>query len=215
MIQPTIITQQASTSTQKEIRDSDAELMGLVQERIPWALEVLFKRYLARGVRQAQNLGLDSQAAEDIVVDAFMKIWNHAEKFQAVRGSFSGWFYTIVHNLAIDELRRCRSRTTAQVQSYIQETGGPHADKENQFLHELERIQVRTALGQLPAAQRELLHMAYVEGLSRREIAKRLALPLGTVHTRVRLGKEKLKRLLQEPKSGRPGGQLKRGFALT
>jgi RNA polymerase sigma-70 factor (ECF subfamily) len=204
--------------TAEEIRESDAELMGLVQERIPWALEVLFKRYLARGVRQAQNLGLDSQTAEDIVVDAFMKIWNQAEKFQAVRGSFSGWFYTIVHNLAIDELRRCRSRAAAQVQSYIEHTGGAFGDKENQFLHELERIQVRTALGQLPDSQRELLQMAYVEGLSRREIARRLALPLGTVHPRVRLGNQKLTRLLQEPKRTKPArqtSQLKGGYALT
>jgi RNA polymerase sigma factor (sigma-70 family) len=67
---------------------------------------------------------------------------------------------------------------------------------------EIERIQVRAALQTLPEAQQTLLHLAYVEGLSRREIAKRLALPLGTVHTRVRLGKEKLKRLLQDPARG-------------
>jgi len=177
-----------------ESSHSDAQLMKYVHQRKAWALEVLLNRYMRRGIRQAQNMGLDYQTGEDIVLDAFMKIWNQSDKFQAVRGSFCGWFYTIVHNLAIDEIRRLQSRSAAQVKSYMQSTAGGSED--NQFSHELERIQVRTALKQLPEQQRQLIQLAYVEGLSRREIAKRLALPVGTVHTRVRSGKEKLKRLL-------------------
>src|SRR5215210_6940128 len=90
----------------RDVEDSDAQLMEMVQARKHWALETLFKRYLGRGIRHAQRVGVDYQTAEDIVVDAFVKIWNQAEKFQAVRGSFSAWFHTMVHNLAIDELRR-------------------------------------------------------------------------------------------------------------
>jgi RNA polymerase sigma-70 factor (ECF subfamily) len=182
-------------------RDSDAQLMQCVKAHEHWALEELFKRYLTRGIRHARHAGVDLQTAEDIVVDAFVKIWNHAEKFQSVRGSFSAWFHTMVHNLAIDELRRLNTRSNAQVKSYITTRGGMPGDEENQFLHEIDRIQVRAALEKLPEPQQTLLHLVYVEGLSRREIAKRLALPLGTVHTRVRLGKEKLRRLLQEPQS--------------
>jgi RNA polymerase sigma-70 factor (ECF subfamily) len=188
-----------SFEAMQDTREADAQLMDLVQARSTWALEILFNRYLTRGIRQARKMGLDAQASEDIVSDAFIKIWNQAEKFQAIRGSFSGWFYTIVHNLAIDEIRRMQSRSTAQMQSYF-ESSGSQNDDESQFSHALESIHVRAALLQLPDSQRELLQLAYVEGLSRREIAKRLALPLGTVHTRVRLGKEKLKRLLQDPK---------------
>jgi len=187
-----------STLSLRDSRDSDAQLMELVQARKPWALEVLFKRYVERGIRHAQRVGVDYQTAEDIVVDAFMKIWNQAEKFQALRGSFSGWFHTMVHNLAVDELRRLQTRSNAQVKSYLEREGAPNSE-ENVFLQEIERIQVRAALEKLPQPQQRLLYLAYVEGLSRREIAKLLALPLGTVHTRVRLGKEKLKRLLQEP----------------
>jgi RNA polymerase sigma-70 factor (ECF subfamily) len=192
-------TVQPTKEQRQAIRDSDAQLMSMVQARKQWALEALFQRYVARGIRRAQHVGLDHQSAEDVVADAFIKIWNQAEKFQAMRGSFSGWFYTIVHNLAIDEIRRLQTRSNAQVNSYVQNYGYPGGDADNQFMHEIERIQVRAALKELPETQRDLLQLAYVEGLSRREIAKRLALPLGTVHTRVRLGKEKLRRLLQEP----------------
>lgn len=177
--------------------ESDSQLMQLIQAREPWALEELFKRYIRRGIRHAQHTGVDYQTAEDIVVEAFVKIWNHAEKFQEVRGSFSAWFHTMVHNLAIDEIRRLQTRSNAQLKSYLGSTG-VLSDEENEFTLEIERIQVRAALQSLPEAQQTLLQLAYVEGLSRREIAKRLALPLGTVHTRVRLGKEKLKRLLQD-----------------
>jgi RNA polymerase sigma-70 factor (ECF subfamily) len=191
-----------SPLTNKTLSDesSDAQLMSQVCARKQWALDVLFKRYLARGIRHARRSGLDPQTAEDIVVEAFMKIWFQAEKFQSGRGSFSGWFHTIVHNLAIDELRRLQSRSNAQLKSYL--SSGPLAssDDEAQFRHALEQIQVQAAMEELPESQRALLHMAYVEGMSRREIAQVLALPLGTVHTRVRLGKEKLKRLLQDPR---------------
>jgi RNA polymerase sigma-70 factor (ECF subfamily) len=173
--------------------------MKQVCARKQWALDILFKRYLARGIRHARRSGLDPQTAEDIVVEAFMKIWYQAEKFQSGRGTFSGWFHTIVHNLAIDELRRLQSRSNAQLKSFISSSSHGYSDDESQFRHALEQIQVRAALDELPESQRALLHMAYVEGMSRREIAQSLALPLGTVHTRVRLGKEKLRRLLQEP----------------
>lgn len=178
---------------------TDAQLMQLVQARKHWALEELYKRYVRRGIRHAQNTGVDFQTAEDIVVDAFVKIWNQSEKFQVVRGTFSAWFHTMVHNLAIDELRRLQARSNAQMKSYLGSSSEIMPDEENFISQEIERIQVRTALESLPEAQQVLLHLAYVEGLSRREIAKRLELPLGTVHTRVRLGKEKLKRLLQDP----------------
>lgn len=180
--------------------NSDAQLMRLIQARSEPALETLFRRYLSRGIRRAQHTGLDYQTAEDIVAEAFIKIWNQAEKFQAMRGSFSGWFYAIVHNLAIDELRRTQARSNAQVKAHLAAFDPLGSDKDYLFLQELDQIQVRNALTQLPETQQLLLRLAYIEGLSRREIAKRLALPVGTVHTRVRLGKEKLKRLLQEPK---------------
>lgn len=187
--------------------ESDSHLMQLIQAREAWALEELFNRYIRRGIRHAQHTGVDYQTAEDIVVEAFVKIWNHAEKFQEVRGSFSAWFHTMVHNLAIDEMRRLQTRSNAQLKSYLGSTGIV-ADEDNEFMLEIERIQVRAALQTLPEAQQTLLHLAYVEGLSRREIAKRLALPLGTVHTRVRLGKEKLKRLLQDPARGKNYGEM-------
>jgi RNA polymerase sigma-70 factor (ECF subfamily) len=179
--------------------DSDAQLMLQVRARKQWALDILYDRYLMRGIRHARRSGLDTQTAEDIVAEAFLKIWFQAEKFQCARGTFSGWFHTIVHNLAIDEIRRLQSRTNAQLKSYLDKAPNEQADDENELMHALEQIQVRAALAELPESQRDLLELAYVEGLSRREIAKRMALPLGTVHTRVRLGKEKLKRILQEP----------------
>ncbi len=170
-----------------------------VRARKQWALDILYDRYLMRGIRHARRSGLDTQTAEDIVAEAFFKIWFQAEKFQSARGTFSGWFHTIVHNLAIDELRRLQSRTNAQLKAYLDRSPNEHEDNENEFLHALEQIQLRAALAELPKSQRDLLELAYVQGMSRREIAKRMALPLGTVHTRVRLGKEKLKRLLQDP----------------
>lgn len=179
--------------------DSDAHLMVQVRARKQWALNILYDRYLMRGIRHARRSGLDTQTAEDIVAEAFLKIWLQAEKFQCARGTFSGWFHTIVHNLAIDEIRRLQSRSNAQIKSYLGSGQNARMDDETELMHALDQMQVRAALAELPESQRNLLELVYVQGLSRREIARRTALPLGTVHTRVRLGKEKLKRLLQDP----------------
>lgn len=208
-----MITSHSVSAASEDAREYDGRLMQLVQARKEWALELLFQRYVACGIRQAQRAGVDYQTAEDIVSEAFIKIWEHAEKYQPLRGSFNSWYHAIVHNLAIDELRRRQARSNAHLKSQLETMRALDSDNDAQLLRGIERIQVRDALAHLPEPQQRLLKLAYIEGMSRREIAQRLALPLGTVHTRVRLGKEKLKRLLQDchPERGEESHFFKTG----
>lgn len=179
---------------------SDQELMRQLLKRESWALEILFKRYGERGVRFAQRVGVDAELAQEIVAEAFWRIWTQANRFQPVRGSFGGWFYRIVHNLAVDELRRNqrRSRMQDRVQAeYIAAENIAHDDWET-LADRIDAERVQAALDCLPEQQRSALYMVYVEGMTRREISRHLGIPVGTIHTRVRLGREKLKALLNE-----------------
>jgi RNA polymerase sigma-70 factor, ECF subfamily len=186
-------------SDDPELEYSDQELMHFILKRKTWALDTLFKRYGERGIRFAQRAGLDADLAQDIVVEAFWRIWTQANRFEPLRGSFGGWFYRIVHNLAVDELRRARSRSRMQdklLSEYFVEYNGKGTGES--LNRRIDAMRVQAALDALPEQQRRALQLAYIEGLSRREISRQLGIPLGTIHTRVRLGKEKLRQVLGE-----------------
>lgn len=186
---------------------TDRELMRFITKRQSWALEVLFKRYNDPGVRFAQRVGMDADLAQEIVAEAFWRVWVQARRFQPKRGSFGGWFYRIVHNLAVDELRRakCRGRMEEKLQAEFRSGQLPQRDDWDSLNGRLDAMHVQAALERLPEQQRAALQLMYSEGMTRREISEHLGIPLGTIHTRVRLGKQKLKRfLLEMPMSWAP-----------
>lgn len=181
---------------------TDQELVRLITKRNSRALEILFKRYGARGIRLAQRVGLDNDLAQEIVSEAFCRVWHNADRFQTARGTFAGWFYSIVHNLAVDEIRRSKRRARATADEDLEALMLRADSNEHELMEhvvrQMEITRVHAALAALPESQRRAIQLAFFEGLSRREISRRLNAPLGTVQTRVRLGKDKLRQLLYE-----------------
>lgn len=186
------------------IAATDLQLMRMVLEHNTQAFGILFKRYLMRGIMVAQRVGVDYECSQEIVAESFIKIWNHAELFKPQRGKFSSWFYTIVHNLAVDELRRSRGHPKIQLHM-LDEFLIPAAgeEPEDELLRHIDRISVRSALDCLPPAQRQVIELAYLEGMTRREIARVLGLPLGTVQTRARMGMLRLEQILRDREQGK------------
>lgn len=185
---------------QDEAEMTDLELLLQVQLQSRPALEVLYERYSAKALGLAYKILRDRDLAEEIVVDAFWRVWQRADQFQLGRGSFASWFYGIVRHLAIDELRRRDARPMPSEDDQLELAFAADVTRE----HDVTEIVVRSltadtvqmALAALPEAQRQVIQLAYLEGLTRQEISKRLRQPLGTVHTRARLGLGKLRTLL-------------------
>jgi RNA polymerase sigma-70 factor (ECF subfamily) len=165
------------------------------------ALDQLYSRYSRVAYGLALKILASAEPAEDVVQEAFWRVWNRAATFQASSGQFAPWLFGIVRNLCFDELRRRQSRPPAL-----------HGDADEQALlavpdnqpdmdtlsWETERRRLITsALSELPPDQRQVIELAYFGGLSQREIAAKLNNPLGTVKTRVRLALAKLKGVLQ------------------
>jgi RNA polymerase sigma-70 factor (ECF subfamily) len=154
-------------------------------------------------------LGTRSEA-EEVVQDVFLKLWQNADRFDRSRGSLTGFLVTMTRNRAIDRLRSLRG-TTSVTGSDLD--GLPHPDwspLEAAGLEEARR-RVRRALPALPEAEREVLRLAYFEGLSQSQIADRIDAPLGTVKGRARNGMRRLREALAEtgksPAAGeRPSG---------
>jgi RNA polymerase sigma-70 factor (ECF subfamily) len=105
------------------------------------------------------------------------------------------WLLSIAHNRAIDELRSRRGKNARREISDDELL--PQAAIDPGFDEALLRDEVRHALQELPPAQREVIELVFWGSLTRREVAEQLQLPLGTVHTRLRLGMDKLREALR------------------
>jgi RNA polymerase sigma-70 factor, ECF subfamily len=188
--------QRSATASRQEV---DHQLLNQIRRRKVHALTILYDRYASRALGLAFRIVKDRDLAEQIVQDAFWRVWCNADRYQASRGSFGTWLFAIVHNLAIDQLRR-RHNEVPLGDAVHGETFESEADASNVSelaLRHLRSEEIRAALNSLPEPQRRVIELAYFEGLSRPEIAQQLSAPLGTVHTRARLGIQKLRQSLK------------------
>jgi len=139
----------------------------------------------------------DSAAAEDVVQEAFLALWRQTESYQPGRSALRTWLLSIVHHRAVDRLRHVSAREVPDaVLEGMPERADESVNVEEQVRLSLEGGRVRAALGALPPEQNQAIQLAYFGGLSQSEIAQRLEVPLGTIKSRLRLGLQKMKALL-------------------
>ena len=137
--------------------------------------------------------------AEEVLLDVYMQVWRQAGSYDKGRGSPMAWMLTIARSRALDRLRSGRQELLIR-ESFegIEENTSSEIDVEEAAAIAEVQGKVRDALETLPAEQREVIELAYYDGLSHSEIALQLEQPLGTVKTRTRLGMMKLRHLLQQ-----------------
>jgi RNA polymerase sigma-70 factor, ECF subfamily len=178
---------------------ADEELMQLVQQGDPRAFELLYDRHGGAAFSLAYRMTGNRTAAEDVSQEAFLSIWRSRLRYQPERGSVRTWLLGIVHNRAIDALRRSlvqeRKRTTTEG---LEERQEAPERTEVEAARRDEARQVRSALDTLPAEQRRTIELAYFGGFSQSQIAEMLEMPIGTVKGRMRLGLEKMRQHLVE-----------------
>lgn len=182
---------------------SAEELMARVARRDASALEQLYDEYSGAALGLALRMLGDRTVAEEVVQESFWRVWRRAETFEPDR-RFLTWLFSIVHHLAIDELRKRRGRASSVELDADPDQAWDLPDEgmnvEETAWSNVAGEQVRAAMARLPQAQRTVIELAYFEGLTHQEIADRLNEPLGTVHTRARLGLLKLAEILNDLK---------------
>jgi RNA polymerase sigma-70 factor (ECF subfamily) len=178
---------------------ADEEVMQLVGEGDPRAFELLYDRHGGAAFSLAYRMVGNRVTAEDITQEGFLSIWRSRLRYDASRGSVRTWVLGIVHNRAIDTLRRGavhdRRRETMEG---VEESHEAPERTDVEAARREEARNVRSALDTLPADQRRTIELAYFGGFSHSEIAELLNEPIGTVKGRMRLGLEKLRRHLSE-----------------
>jgi RNA polymerase sigma-70 factor (ECF subfamily) len=191
-----------------DLLPDDSSLMKRLVAQDQTALSELYEQYgrlvYSFTLRVLQNNTL----AEEATQDTFLKVWNHPQSWNPELGRLVSWLLTIARYTAIDRLRRERRvvpAPTFSLDDMIFDIGERDDDEEPDWM-DGERL--RSLLERLPAEQREVLELAYFQGMTHTELAEALQLPLGTVKTRLRIGLQRLKglwRMSAEPTEDRSG----------
>lgn len=179
---------------------ADEELMALVCDGEARAFEVVFDRHGGAAFSLAYRMCGRRAMAEDVVQEAFLSLWRSGARYDRARGSVRTWVLGVVHNRAIDALRRgsVRERRTVDDETVAERLPSPERT-EVEAARRDEARQVRSALDGLPDEQRHVIELAYFGGFTHTEIAEMLALPVGTVKGRMRLGMTKMRIALGGP----------------
>jgi RNA polymerase sigma-70 factor (ECF subfamily) len=174
----------------------DDDLVQRVADGDERALGELYDRHGRTAYGLALRILRDPGLAEDAVQEAFVGVWRSAARFQAERGSARSWILTLVHHRAVDAVRREeRSRSAHDL---VEPDASWSESAEDAASLRAEQQTIQRALELLPSSQRLLLELAYYGGLTQRELAGRLELPLGTVKSRTHAALARLHALLHE-----------------
>ena len=176
---------------------ADEELMQLVRRGEARAFEVLYDRHAGVAFSLAYRMVGTRAVAEDVVQEAFLAFWRANARYDRARGSVRTWILGIVHNRAIDALRRATVHDRRRVSDEGIEERLPGAERTDvEVARRDEAREVRSALDGLPTEQLRVIELAYFGGFSHSEIAAMLDAPVGTVKGRMRLGLAKMREAL-------------------
>ncbi len=158
------------------------------------AFEVIFERHADAAFSLAYRMCGRHSVAEDVTQEAFLALWRGVAHFDRTRGSVRTWVLGIVHNRAVDALRRSSVHERRRISDEgITETLEAPTRTDTQAIDNSRSHELRGALDRLPSEQRRVIELAYFAGFTHIEIASMLDTPVGTVKGRMRLGLEKLR----------------------
>ena len=168
---------------------SDEQLMDrLGGPEVEAALSTLYDRYSRTVFGVGLKLLSDRSLAEELVQEVFLKVWRSSPTFDSSRASFSTWLYRVTRSVALD-LHRKRARRIhpvsdgdSQIAATRDSSPSPQESVDDSWLS----WRVSRALEKLDATHREIIELAYFQGLSQREISQRTGIPIGTIKTRTR-----------------------------
>ncbi|UCM90493.1 sigma-70 family RNA polymerase sigma factor [Streptomyces marincola] len=130
----------------------------------------------------------DPAQSEEVTQEVLVEVWRRAAHYRRELGTPMGWVMTLTHRRAVDRVRAAQAASDREHRAALLERTPAFDDVTEQVEARLEREQVRRCLGSLTERQRQSVALAYYRGLTYRQVAELLALPLGTVKTRLRDG---------------------------
>jgi RNA polymerase sigma-70 factor (ECF subfamily) len=177
------------------IKYSEEELIQLLKTGDESAFSYLYDHYSGALFGVIFKIIGDQPLAEDILQEAFVKIWNNFSSYDSSKGRLFTWMLNITRNLTIDTLRSKSYKKQSKIQGSENAVNyaGNHINENERF----DAMGIRKQTSLLKEDQKQIIDMAYFDGFTQEEISKKLGIPLGTVKTRMRAAISVLKKLLQ------------------
>ena len=167
----------------------------VAQNRDRQAFAQLFDHFAPRLKSFMMRKNTSAELAEDLVQEAMISVWTKAAMYEPSKGSVTTWVFTIARNLRIDRIRRDVHMPTTELGDYDEPSEA--VEGEELLGRKQEDGLVARALQSIPEEQRQILVLSFVEEMPQSEIAEKLAIPLGTVKSRMRLAYGHLRRILE------------------
>lgn len=176
------------------VKYSEDELVIQLRNKDQQAFSYLYDNYSAALNGIIFRMVEERELAEDILQEAFVKIWNNFSSYDSAKGRLFTWMVNIARNLTIDTLR---SKSYKKQQKISADENSVSNFTDNKMVAEsFDAMGLRKQLTNLKPEQRSIIDMAYFKGYTQDEIAKETGIPLGTVKTRMRSAISELRKML-------------------
>lgn len=173
-----------TNKVQKQQTTEEREMVDALQSGDARALEKLYRLYAPSLLGIIYKITRHDEMAEDILQESFIKIWKSICQYNSDKGRLFTWMARLCTNTAIDQLRSRKEKNSSKnesLENLILEVNKEHQDNYNP-----ETIDLRNLLKLLSPVQTKILNLIYFEGYTQVEVAEELAIPIGTIKTRVR-----------------------------
>ena len=167
---------------------STDDLLRAVASGDQHAFELLYDRVAGSVLGVARRVVRDPSQSEEVAQEVLVEVWRTAARFDPAQGSATTWVLTMAHRRAVDRVRAMQAASARDTRAAALERSPAYDEVSESVESALEREQVRKALESLTDLQRQAVELAYYGGYTQAEVARILAVPLGTVKTQMRDG---------------------------
>lgn len=171
----------------------DEQIIELLHQRDQSAVGMIYDKYGAALFGVVSKIVKSNTIAEDVMQDAFVKIWKNSNSYDNSKGKLFTWLLNVTRNTAIDTIRSAKYR---QSQRSVPLENSVYNDKNLSTEIPVDHIGLKKVLDSLDEKYRVVLDMIYLQGYTQKEVEKELQIPLGTVKSRVRIAIRELRKLL-------------------
>lgn len=186
------------TDTQVRKRIDSGLLERIREQQDQRALAQLFEYYAPRLKSWLMGRGLSEAPAEDLIQDVMITVWTRADRFDPSKAAFSTWLFRVTRNRWIDRTRKHGRMLPTDPEHMRTLADEMQPSIESQFIVSEAEDDIRERLATLPAKQRNLVEMAFMQHKTHVEISDQTGIPLGTVKTRIRTALKTLKMELED-----------------
>lgn len=174
---------------------NDQELVAMLRKQDSQGMSLIYDKYSAALYGVVLKIVRSEEAAQDVLQEAFLKIWKNGATYDDTKGRLFTWMLNITRNTAIDALRSRPFRNQEKTQSIDNNVySNIQLSTETQVNH----IGLQSVLDKLDEKYRKIIDLIYFEGYTQQEIEDEFEIPIGTVKTRVRIALRELRKLLGE-----------------